>query len=1271
MSLNPPRLDKRDFDSILAQLREAAKRYMPDWTAGHDPGADADPGVMLQHTFARLMEIVIERLNRVPEKQMLAFLHEMNISPLPPVPARAPLLFSLKKDTDAFFVPARTQITAKTSGGPSPIFETTADLSVLPSSITCAYTLEPERRRYADYTNRLSGSADGFTPFIGEDILPDDLFFVSEQIPEVEDPAKTTLSLTFSEYVSGGQIERVLLGSLKTGAAKWRYYGEEGEKALTLSVERIATYEQYRSITFTLHDGEGKALSLKPSPGLGGGRENGGGYYLRLVTDHDVNSKEDANAIQIDSARLSLEENERPPAYLFYQNSKLEPEGYILPFGNRPKPGDSFYIHIGDLSEEVQNIAVTLSLIEDVLDRGKAGLAGKTLHWKDLLWSYSSPDGWRLIEKNDIQAVIIENTAHQPVDHTYAMTFPLANPFPRKVGGEEGVWLRAMLPSIPADDFGSEIRFTIGAGNRIDYEAGTGVFVYPKIRSLDVRISFSTHCVIQRQYAYLYTNARDPRPPLEDAGFYLGFDILQPFWSVSLYADTAPAAYYAAPSQGKSAVWECLTGDGWRRLYVHDDTAGFSYSGPIRFLTPPEALCAPLFDNTPRYWVRLARDSGVKLNSLYLNAVPAEQAVSVARENLGVSSGNADQRFNLRGAPVLTGQRIWVREDETPSAAELAETEMEVKQNLLTFEQENWILWKEQNSFGSSLPNSRHYTLDRSTGEILFGDGSRGMVPLNGSHIAAEYRYGGGSHGNLPEGAIAKLPGSLSGIEEVFNPIPSTGGADPENTRDVLSRGPMSLRHRGRGVTAEDIEWLVKEVAGAAVDRIRCLPADEGQLFTLLLLPASEDPRPLPDGAMSARIREYLEQRLPASTPAGSFGIVGPSYVTIHIDAEIVPKDPFESSAVRDRAAAHLQTFLHPRRGGLDGGGWSFGRNVYLSEICAALESVEGVAYSLAPSVKIQAAATQRELTLQTSDSRVETLYPAGSLLTVYNRYMQQSSIVFDQWLLAEPIVTDLLPSTIRVTGFREGDVLHIICHTRGDKDVPFPSPVWTESGIMYISYDPDLFPTIVNNSSRVDFPAGSRLVFQDGCEVQLKEPLRAHAEITEDMLDMEHFVCRSAVHSSDHYESEDPEHGGRFVVRFNTECDLTLIHPDEIPVTGVLNHDDGSYEITALRPSRDLLLPGGTILACARNRVKGILLQDHENHVTYHEDLSMTLRFHGFRPNPGQLSRPLNVSLALPDGKSHRLDFQIAGSKLLLDTAYLFDRELCTPGEIQIQIAK
>ena len=481
----------------------------------------------------------------------------------------------------------------------------------------------------------------------------------------------------------------------------------------------------------------------------------------------------------------------------------------------------------------------------------------------------------------------------------------------------------------------------------------------------------------------------------------------------------------------------------------------------------------------------------------------------------------------------------------------------------------------------------------------------------------------------------------------------------------------MSLRHKNRGVTAEDIEWLVKETAGAALDRIRCLPGDKGQLFTLMLLPASEELRPLPEGTIAANIREYLEQCLPASMPIGSFSIVGPSYITVNIEASIVPIDPFEGSAVRDRAAEHLRAFLHPRRGGLEGNGWPFGRNVYLSEVCAALESVEGVSYSIAPTVKIDPGAVQRELTLQTSDSRIETDYPAGSLLSVYNTYSyRQDRSVSDQWLLAESIVTDLMPDTIRVTGFREGDELHILCPIEGHLTVLGPPPMETESNQEPFIVEESQYMLTLYNPMHIDFPIGSRVVFQDGCEVRLSKPLPIGGELTEDMLDMERFVSHTANHSPDHCMNEaDEEHA--FTVRFRAGCEVTLIHPDVITVTGVQNHEGGGYTLSALRPSKDLLLPGGAILTNIRSGVKGMLLYEGQNHVSYHEGLSMTLRFHGFRFMGTSLQGPVPVSLTLPDGKSYRLDMQLSGSRPLQDTAYLFSRELCTPGEIHVQIAE
>ncbi len=71
------------------------------------------PGWPLVRIFGRLGEIVADRLNRVPDKNFLAFLDLVGMSPRPPQPARVPLTFQLAAGTavDAL-VPARTPVAA-------------------------------------------------------------------------------------------------------------------------------------------------------------------------------------------------------------------------------------------------------------------------------------------------------------------------------------------------------------------------------------------------------------------------------------------------------------------------------------------------------------------------------------------------------------------------------------------------------------------------------------------------------------------------------------------------------------------------------------------------------------------------------------------------------------------------------------------------------------------------------------------------------------------------------------------------------------------------------------------------------------------------------------------------------------------------------------------------------------------------------------------------------------------------------------------------------
>jgi hypothetical protein len=57
--------------------------------------------------------------------------------------------------------------------------------------------------------------------------------------------------------------------------------------------------------------------------------------------------------------------------------------------------------------------------------------------------------------------------------------------------------------------------------------------------------------------------------------------------------------------------------------------------------------------------------------------------------------------------------------------------------------------WNEVETFEKHAPDDPVYALDPATGAVFFGDGKHGRKPPVGSRIAATYRTGGGSAGNI------------------------------------------------------------------------------------------------------------------------------------------------------------------------------------------------------------------------------------------------------------------------------------------------------------------------------------------------------------------------------------------------------------------------------------------------------------------------------------------------------------------------------------------
>jgi len=158
MSYRAPRLDPRNAANVAAKLAgllgdidEYRGKPLPP-----DPLRDALVGIV-----ARFSELVIDRLNQMPDKNFMVFLNLLGASQLPPQPARAPLVFSLAVGrTLPTLVPAGTQVAAAPGAGEKDpvVFETERELVVMPVRLSCVFGGDPDDPRHADLV-ALAGDA--------------------------------------------------------------------------------------------------------------------------------------------------------------------------------------------------------------------------------------------------------------------------------------------------------------------------------------------------------------------------------------------------------------------------------------------------------------------------------------------------------------------------------------------------------------------------------------------------------------------------------------------------------------------------------------------------------------------------------------------------------------------------------------------------------------------------------------------------------------------------------------------------------------------------------------------------------------------------------------------------------------------------------------------------------------------------------------------------------------------------------------------------------
>lgn len=138
MPLPTPVLDDRRFQEIVDQAKSLIPRYCPEWT-DHNV---SDPGVTLIELFAWMTDLLLYRVNQVPDKMYIKFLELIGVRLEPPRAANVPITFYLSAaQPNDVVIPEGTEVaTVRTETSPAVIFTTMKDLTIRPPALIGAYT---------------------------------------------------------------------------------------------------------------------------------------------------------------------------------------------------------------------------------------------------------------------------------------------------------------------------------------------------------------------------------------------------------------------------------------------------------------------------------------------------------------------------------------------------------------------------------------------------------------------------------------------------------------------------------------------------------------------------------------------------------------------------------------------------------------------------------------------------------------------------------------------------------------------------------------------------------------------------------------------------------------------------------------------------------------------------------------------------------------------------------------------------------------------------
>jgi Baseplate J-like protein len=303
----------------------------------------------------------------------------------------------------------------------------------------------------------------------------------------------------------------------------------------------------------------------------------------------------------------------------------------------------------------------------------------------------------------------------------------------------------------------------------------------------------------------------------------------------------------------------------------------------------------------------------------------------------------------------------------------------------------NGAEWTAVPTLYSQPPTAQVYATRNLPGgiaQLQFGDGVEGAtLPTGQNNILASYRIGIGTAGNVAAGAITTLVDRPVGVSGVTNPMPSTGGQDPQSIEDIRANAPLSVLTLGRAVSIDDYQNFAASFAGIAKASAFWIPngVDRGVFLTVAAAGGvALDPNSQTITNLVTALQSY-----------------GNPHVAIYVQSFLETTFGFTAAlkydpayVVADVQAAVLQllqnTYSFANR--------DFGQGVSADELAALIQSVAGVVAVNVTSLFVVASSPAGDIG------------SAGFSITAYNTWIAQA--------ISPPLSRPQVPGQLRICPF-------------------------------------------------------------------------------------------------------------------------------------------------------------------------------------------------------------------------------------------------------------